>query len=227
MTGRGSARRGGERQRRARPALSAERIVDAAVRVADEGGLSRVSMRNVAAELGVEAMSLYHHVANKEALLDGLADWVFTRIDLPVPDDPWRAAMRDRAGSARRVLAAHPWALGLIESRTPGPALLAHHDAVLGCLRANGFTVPMATHAFSAIDAYVYGFVLTEQTMPFAAGQEREYAAGIEEHLPADRYPHLAETLREQVIDPGFAFSDEFDFGLELILDGLERRLEA
>lgn len=211
----------------ARRALSAERVVDAAVRVADQGGLARVSMRNVAAELGVEAMSLYHHVANKEALLDALADWVFTRIDVPEPDRPWREAMRERAGSARRVLAAHPWALGLIESRTPGPALLSHHDAVLGCLRANGFTVVMATHAFSAIDAYVYGFVLTEQTVPFAAGQEQAYAVGIEDRLPADRYPHLAEMLREQVIGAAFEFADEFEFGLEIILDGLERRLEG
>lgn len=214
-------------QSSSRPALSAERVVDAAVRVADDGGLARVSMRNVAAELGVEAMSLYHHVANKDALLDALADWVFTRIEVPAPQRPWRAAMRDRAASARRVLAAHPWALGLIESRTPGPALLTHHDSVLGCLRANGFTVVMATHAFSAIDAYVYGFVLTEQTVPFAAGQEQAYVLGIEEQLPADRYPHLAEMLREQVIDAGFEFADEFDFGLEIILDGLERRLEA
>ncbi|MGA8048377.1 MAG: TetR/AcrR family transcriptional regulator [Dermatophilaceae bacterium] len=214
-------------QSSSRPALSAHRVVDAAVRVADDGGLARVSMRNVAAELGVEAMSLYHHVANKESLLDALADWVFTRIELPAAEDPWREAMRERAGSARRVLGAHPWALGLIESRTPGPALLGHHDAVLGCLRANGFTVVMATHAFSAIDAYVYGFVLTEQTVPFAAGQEQAYAVGIEDQLPADRYPHLAETLREQVIGAGFEFADEFEFGLEIILDGLERRLEG
>ncbi|KAB7745300.1 TetR family transcriptional regulator [Nostocoides sp. F2B08] len=222
MSSTGSAGRRGSR-----PPLSAERVVDAAVRVADEGGLARVSMRNVAAELGVEAMSLYHHVASKEALLDALADWVFTQIDVPAPRDPWREAMRERAASARRVLAAHPWALGLIESRTPGPALLTHHDSVLGCLRANGFTVVMATHAFSAIDAYVYGFVLTEQTVPFAAGQEQEYAVGIEDQLPADRYPHLAEMLREQVIAAGFEFADEFDFGLEIILDGLERRLET
>ena len=136
--------------------------------------------------------------------------------------------MADRAASARRVLAHHPWALGLIESRrTPGPALLRHHDAVLGCLRRNGFSVALASHAFSAIDAYVYGFVLTEQTVPFAAGEEQAYAVGIEDHLPADRYPHLAEMLREQVIGAGFEFADEFDFGLELILDGVERRLEA
>lgn len=211
---------------RQRPALSPQRIVEAAVRVADEGGLRQVSMRNVAAELGVEAMSLYHHMAGKEALLDSLADWVFTRIDPPEQSDPWREAMTRRAGSARRALAAHPWALGLIESRTPGPALLTHHDATLGCLLANGFPMRMATHAFSATDAYVYGFVLTEQTVPFEAGGAEEFAAGVEQLIPADQYPHLSAMLHEQVLGHGYDFADEFDFGLELILDGLQRRLD-
>jgi len=212
---------------RERPALSPSRIVEAAARVADEGGLRQVSMRNVAAELGVEAMSLYHHLAGKEALLDALADWVFTQIEPPESTEPWREAMTRRAGSARIALAAHPWALGLIESRMPGPALLTHHDATLGCLLANGFATPMATHAFSAIDAYVYGFVLTEQTVPFEAGGTEEFAAGIEQFVPAKQYPHLARMLREQVIGHGYEFADEFDFGLELILDGLQRRLDT
>ena len=211
---------------RQRPALSPQRIVEAAVRVADRGGLPQVSMRNVAAELGVEAMSLYHHLKGKEALLDALADWVFTQIDPPEPTQPWREAMTRRAASARQVLGAHPWALGLIESRMPGPALLTHHDATLGCLVANGFPTPMAMHAFSAIDAYVYGFVLTEHTVPFEAGGAEEFASGIEQFVPADRYPHLAATLHEQVLGHGYDFGDEFDFGLDLILDGLERRLD-
>ena len=211
---------------RQRPALSPQRIVEAAVRVADEGGLRQVSMRNVAAELGVEAMSLYHHLAGKEALLDALADWVFTQIEPPQASEPWREAMTRRAVSARQALAAHPWALGLIESRMPGPALLTHHDATLGCLLANGFPTPMATHAFSAIDAYIYGFVLTENTVPFEAGGAEEFAAGIERLIPAERYPHLSAMLHEQVLGHGYDFGDEFDFGLELILDGLERRLD-
>lgn len=210
---------------RQRPALSAERIVEAAVRVADDGGLRQVSMRNVAAELGVEAMSLYHHLANKEALLDALADWVFTQIEPPEPAEPWRPAMQRRAGSARRALSAHPWALGLIESRSPGPALLAHHNATLGSLLANGFPMAMAAHAFSAIDAYVYGFVLTEQTVPFEAGGAEEFAAGVAQLIPAEQYPHLSAMLQEQVLGHGYEFADEFDFGLDLILDGLERRL--
>jgi AcrR family transcriptional regulator len=210
-----------------RPALSPEGIVLAAVRVADRGGLAGVSMRNVGKELGVEAMSLYHHLAGKDALLDALADWVFTRIERPGPDQPWRPAMVARAASARRELAAHPWALALVESRrTPGPALLGDHDAVLGCLRRQGFTVALAAHAFSALDAYVYGFVLTELTLPF---DEDEGASGFVEEIqdlidPA-AYPHLVEQVTEQVVGQDYSYGLEFDFGLDLVLDSLERHL--
>jgi AcrR family transcriptional regulator len=210
-----------------RPTLSPERIVDAAVRVADRGGLAQVSMRNVGRELGVEAMSLYHHLAGKDALLDELANWVFSQIELPDPALPWRQAMADRAASARRTLAQHPWALGLIESRrSPGPALLRHHDTVLGCLRYNGFSVPLASHAFSAIDAYVYGFVLTELNLPFDAEEGAEAFVGeIQSHLSPDLYPHLVEMVAEQVTPGGYSYGDEFEYGLDLILDGLEARL--
>lgn len=210
-----------------RPALTHERIIDAAVRAADRSGLAQLSMRNVAQELGVEAMSLYHHLDGKQALLDGLANWAFTQIELPDPKQPWRQAMSERAASARRMLARHPWALGLIESRrAPGPALLRHHETVLACLRGNGFSVALATHAFSAIDAYVYGFVLTELNLPFAAGESADdFVAEIRELLPADKYPHLVEMISEQVVGKDYAYSDEFAFGLELVLDGLERHL--
>ncbi|WP_300008909.1 TetR/AcrR family transcriptional regulator [Pseudonocardia sp.] len=212
-----------------RPALTRERIIDAAVRVADRGGREQVSMRTVGRELGVEAMSLYHHLAGKDALLDGLADWVFSRIALPAPRDPWRQAMIDRAASARRALAAHPWALGLIESRrSPGPALLRHHESVLACLRHNGFPVALASHAFSVIDAYVYGFVLTELTLPFDAGETAEdFVSGIRRALPADVYPCLVEMITEQVVGRDYVFADEFAFGLDLILDGLDGQLGA
>jgi AcrR family transcriptional regulator len=209
-----------------KPALSAERIVDAAAAVADAGGLAKVSMRSVGRELGVEAMSLYHHVAGKEALLDGLASWVFARIEPPAIDRPWRPAMTDRAHSARAALLAHPWGLGLIESRRPGPALLDHHEAVLGNLRANGFPLPLAASAFSALDAYTYGFVLTEISLPFGADDGPEGFVGEIEHLiPADRYPRMVEMMTEQVMRGGYAYGDEFVPGLDLILDGLERRL--
>jgi AcrR family transcriptional regulator len=212
---------------RRRPALDRQRIIDAAVRVAARGGVGRVSMRNVAKELGVEAMSLYHHLAGKDALLDGLADWIFTQIELPDPQRPWREAMTERAASARHALSRHSWALGLIESRrSPGPAVLRHHDAVLGCLRRNGFSVALASHAFSAIDAYVYGFVLTELNLPFEAGETAEqFVAGIEGVLSAAEHPYLVEMITGHVVGTGYAYADEFGFGLDLILDGLERHL--
>lgn len=207
--------------------LSGERIVEAAVAVADRGGLMAVSMRNVGRELGVEAMSLYHHVANKEALLDALADWVFSRIDLPDERERWREGMVKRAASARDVLGGHPWSLGLIESRsTPGPALMRHHNAVLGCLRAGGFPVTLASHAFSVIDAYVYGFVLTEQNLPFdsaASGAAEDFAADAAALI--QDYPHLAELIQE--LASGYTYAAEFHYGLDVILDELERRLHA
>lgn len=210
-----------------RPPLSAQRVIDAAARVADASGLAGVSMRSVGRELGVEAMSLYHHVANKDALLDGLADWIFERIDTPSPSGPWRAEMHRRAHSARTVLAAHPWGLGLIESRrSPGPATLHHHDAVIGCLRASGFTVALAAHAFSVLDAYVFGFVLSEVNLPFAPGESPdEFIEGIRAALPD--HPHLAEMVTEQIAGPDYAYGDEFDYGLALILDGLEARFRG
>lgn len=209
-----------------RPGLSPERIVDAAARVADASGLTGVSMRTVARELGVEAMSLYHHVPNKEALLDALADWVFDRIPLPDPSLPWREALTRRWVDARATLSAHPWGLGLIESRrSPGPATLRNHDAVLGCLLGAGFPVPLAATAFSALDAYVFGFVLTEQTLPFEPGESaEEFVEALA--LPTDDYPHLATFIAAQV-GPDYAHSDEFVIGLDLILDALEQRLSA
>lgn len=208
-----------------RTPLSRERIVDAAAAVADRDGLGGVSMRTVGRALGVEAMSLYHHVASKDDLLDALADWAMARVDLPDLDTPWRAAMRERARSARAVFSAHPWALGLVESRrTPGSALLRHHDTVLGCLRRNGFSVPLAAHAFSVLDSYVYGFVLTEQNLPFEAGEAAEEFVDSMD-LPVDAYPHLGEMMATLVVGGGYSYADEFDVGLELILDGLAARL--
>lgn len=214
---------------RPRTPLSPERIVVAAVEVADRSGLAAVSMRNVGKALGVEAMSLYHHVQGKEALLDALVEWVFTGIDLPEPAEPWRTAMYRRAASARDRLAAHPWAVGLIESRTaPGPALLRHHDAVLGSLRGGGFSVADAAHAFSVIDAYVFGFVLTEVNLPFDSPADVEdIAKGMMATMPEGDYPHLTELILSHALQPGYDHRTEFGFGLDLILDGLERLVEG
>ena len=213
----------------AREPLSPERIISAAAGVADRGGLTAVSMRSVGRELSVEAMSLYHHVDGKEALLDGLADWAFAQIRLPRETDSWREGMERRARSAREVLAAHPWALGLIESRTaPGPALLRHHDAVIGCLHRGGFPLLLASQAFSVIDAYVYGFVLTEQALPFdpaVAGDAGDFAQQVAPVLA--EYPHLAALVGELTTDRDYVFADEFEVGLGMILDQLAHRLAA
>ena len=209
-----------------RTPLSRERIIGAAASVADRAGVTAVSMRSVAKVIGVEAMSLYHHVPSKEALLDDLADWVFERIELPEVGDTWREALTARARSARSVLRAHPWALGMMESRpTPGPALLQHHDRLLGVLMTDGFSATLATHAFSAIDAYVYGFALTETSLPFEPGDGAEEAFAVTVAAPAELYPHIARAQAELFGDGGFAFADEFDYGLDLLLESLERRV--
>jgi AcrR family transcriptional regulator len=205
--------------------LSRERVLRAAVALADREGVSSLTMRKLAKELGVEAMSLYHHVAGKDALLDGMVDLVFSEIDLPASGRDWKAAMRQRAISAREVLARHPWAIALMESRsTPGPANLRHHDAVIGCLRQAGFSVALTAHAYSILDAYIYGFALQEASLPFAGPEETaEVAQAIMAGFPADAYPHLTELAVQHVLQPGYDYGHEYEFGLDLILDGLER----
>ena len=212
-----------------RTALSRDRVLRAAVAYADEHGIASLSMRKLGEVLRVEAMSLYNHIANKDELLDGMVDIVFGEIDVPTGGGDWRAAMHRRAVSAREVLARHRWAIGLMESRTsPGPATLGHHDAVLGVLRAGGFSVPMAAHAFSILDSYVYGFALTEATLPFDEGQPTaEVTQEIITRMPPGAYPHLTELAVEFVLHPGYDYGDEYAFGLGLILDGLERAVGA
>jgi AcrR family transcriptional regulator len=170
-------------------------------------------------------MSLYHHVANKDDLLDGMIDVVFDEIELPSDCSDWRRAMRHRALSARQVLARHGWAIRFMESRTsPGPATLRHHDAVLGCLRNAGFSVRLAAHAFSVLDSYIYGFALQERSLPFdTPRQTAELAQEMLAQFPVDEYPHLAELTTEHVLQPGYDYGKEFAFGLDLILEGLER----
>ncbi|TDC81881.1 TetR/AcrR family transcriptional regulator [Actinomadura sp. 7K507] len=202
-------------------------MLEAAIQVADRGGAEAITMRKVAQELGVEAMSLYHHVPNKDAILDGVVDVVFAAIELPGTEcDDWREAIRARASSARAVLSRHSWALGLMDSRRhPGPATLRHHDAVLGVLREAGFTLPMAAHAISLIDSYIGGFVLQEANLPVMAPDDvEEVAGGILEHLPADELPYLAEMITDHALRPGYDHRSEFGYGLDLILDALEAR---
>ncbi|MFF2745686.1 TetR/AcrR family transcriptional regulator [Kitasatospora sp. NPDC058048] len=213
----------GRRGTPARAPLSRERVIRAAVEVADEKGSAALTMRAVAGPLGVEAMSLYHHVAGREDILDGMVDAVFGEIELPPHDTDWKSAMRRRAISARAALLRHPWAIGLMDSRTrPGPATLRHHDAVIGALRTGGFSVPMTAHAVSLIDSYLYGFVLQEVGLPFKGGAEpAEVAGAILSGMPSGAYPHLAELATEHVLKPGYDYADEFAFGLALVLDAL------
>lgn len=211
-----------------RQRLSRDGILRTAVAIADEGGIEAVTMRRVAASLGVEAMSLYHHVAGKDALLDGMVDLVFAEIDEPPAEGTdWRAAMRARATSAREALRRHPWATPLMDSRTaPGPATLRHHEAVLGCLRTAGFDLPTTAHAVALLDSYLYGFALQEAALPFeGGGQELHDVAGaILADLPAEEFPHLAEMVTGHALRPGYDFGAEFSWGLDLLLDALERR---
>ena len=212
-----------------RQPLSRDRVLEAAVAFADVHGIDSLTMRKLGEVVGVEAMSLYNHVANKDDLLDGMIDRVFGEIGLPAGGPGWRAAMRARAVSARAVLSRHRWAIGLMESRTsPGAATLRHHDAVIGSLRAGGFSVEMAAHAFSLLDSYIYGFALQEATLPFDGGRDTaELAQEILAAVRPEDYPHLTELAVEHVMQPGYDYGNEFAFGLELILDGLERVLET
>jgi AcrR family transcriptional regulator len=212
--------------RRGRAPITRERVLSAALALADEGGHEALSMRNVGKQLGVEAMSLYNHVANKEDILDGLVDIVFSEIAVPSPGEAdWKTAMRERAISVRAALNRHRWAVGLMEGRmSPGPATLRSHDAVMGCLREAGFAFRAAVHALSVMDAYIYGFALQEKNLPFeTADQVSEVMTIQREHVPhMDDYPYLVEVATEMA-QAGYDYATEFEFGLDLILDALER----
>jgi len=208
-----------------RTPLSRERTLRAALRQADAGGLDALTMRSLAEVLGAAPMALYRHVANRDDLVDGLVDLVFAEIALPPGGSDWKRAMRQRAISLRDVLSRHRWAIGLMESRrNPGPANLRHHDAVIGSLRRGGFSIEMAAHAYSVLDGYVYGFALTKMNLPFDTSDEiAEVAETMLQPFPVNEYPNLVEMLTEHVMKPGYDYGEEFEYGLDLILDGLER----
>jgi AcrR family transcriptional regulator len=212
-----------------RPALNRQRVIAAAVTLADVIGADALTIRKLADELDVKPMTIYYHVPNKEAIIDGMVDAVFGEIDLPPADLDWKQAIRQRAASARVVLARHPWAAPLMESRTsPGQATLRHHDAVIGCLRAGGFSLAMTAHAYAVIDAFIYGFALQEASLPATAGEEMaDLAQAMSAAMPVGEYPHLVEFTTGHVLRPGYDFGHEFDFGIDLILDGLEAAAAA
>ncbi|WP_028636598.1 TetR/AcrR family transcriptional regulator [Nocardioides sp. URHA0032] len=217
----GSSEEAGER-----PRLNRERVLEGAMAVADAGGIDALTIRSLAQHLGVKPMSVYHYVANKDEILDGIVDLVFSEIELPAAGGEWRTEIRRRADSARSVLRVHPWAIGLMESRTsPGPATLRHHDAVIATLRGAGFSPALTAHAYALLDSYVYGFALQEAGLPFdGADSVGDVAEPIMERFKTGEYPHLVEMATGYYLRPGYDFGDEFTWGLELILDGLVRR---
>ncbi|MEJ7793309.1 MAG: TetR/AcrR family transcriptional regulator [Gaiellaceae bacterium] len=215
-------------------------MLETAVALAQGEGLESLTMRRLADELGAGAMTLYHYVPNKEKLLDGMVDIVFGEIELPTTDVDWRTAMRRRAISSREALNRHRWAVGLMESRTtPGPASLRLHNAVLGCLREGGFSIELTIQAYSVQDAYIYGFALQEKSVPFETAEEsaavaeeqyREYAELADERQLgelAEEFPYLAEVVAGHVAKVGYNFASAFEYGLDLILDALERRRDT
>jgi AcrR family transcriptional regulator len=210
----------------ARTRLSRERVLEAAMAIADRGGLAGLTIRSLAMELGAKPMSVYYYVASKDELLDALVDEVFARIDLPRAEGPWREEMGRRARSARTHLRQHSWAIALLESRTdPGPANLRHHEAVLACLRHAGFSMELTAHAYALLDAYVFGFAVQESSLPFEGPDSvGEVAEPIMALMATGEFPTMIDMATSYYLQPGYDFADEFEFGLELVLDGLERR---
>ncbi len=204
-----------------RTPLSRERVLDGGVALADRIGVMSFTIRKLADELGTRPMTIYHHVDGKDAILDGMIDRVFAAIDLPPDDQPWKDAVRARCVSARSVLARHPWATPLMESRSsPGPETLAHHDAMLGTFRRGGLSLPLTAHAYAILDSYVYGFALQEATLVVEADVDLvDLAEGMLAALA--EYPHMAEFTTGHVLQPGYDFTSSFEFGLDLLLDGL------
>jgi AcrR family transcriptional regulator len=211
-----------------RAPLSKERVLHAAVALAARDGIESLTMRKLADELGVGAMSLYYYVPNKEQLIDGMVDIVFGEIEPPSTDVDWKTAMRRRAISTRDALNRNRWAVGLMEGRTtPGPASLRLREAILRCLREAGFSIEMTIQAYSVQDAYIYGFALQEKGLPFESAEEStEVAEATLEHVDelAEHFPYLAEIVAGHVAKVGYDFTEAFEYGLELILDSLDQR---
>ncbi len=213
-----------------RKPLSRERVLKAALALVDKDGIESLSMRNLAAKLSVEAMSLYKHVANKDAVLDGLVELILREMEIPPAGTPWREAMRRRAWSVRHTILRHPWASVLIESRlAPGEARLSYADTVLSILKNAGFATEVQYRAFQMLDSYVYGYVLQEVNWPTKESDRKMMVVRLKEFLHDGRYPNLM-TVIEQArwlkLAPGEKpYDADFEFGLQLILDGLERLL--
>lgn len=211
---------------RPRPRLSAGRIIEAAVAIADAEGLEAVSMRRVASELGAKAMSLYNHLAGRDAIVDGMVDAVVAEVYLPDVHGQWRIEMRDRARSAHQMLLRHRWAaLAILPRINVGPAMLRYIDATLGCLMEAGFSPAAADHAWNAMDNHIYGFTLQELTFPVDAPDYAAAAADYIDHISAETYPFM-NLLSRMVAEGSHSGVSDFEFGLDLIIDGLAQRIE-
>lgn len=208
----------------ARERITRDRILQTGIELADARGISGLTMRGLGEALGVEAMSLYNHVSNKADLLSGMMDAVFAEVELPSHSDDWRTAIHKRSVSFHAALIRHPWSSSLRDSATQsGPAILRHHDRVIGTFRNAGFSVALTAHAFSLVDSYIYGFALQEASMPLSTEEQSAQAAEtLMAKLPVAEYPYLAELTVDHVLKPGYSYGDEFTIGLDLVLDSLE-----
>ena len=210
--------------KRTRQKLSRDLVLRTALHIADEDGIEAVSMRRLGQALHVEAMSLYKHVAGKEDILDGIADLVMDEVPVPDRDLPWRIALRQSAIATYRALLRHPWAGPVLESRrNPGPRRTGYLDAVVSILLGAGFSLPDVARAFMAVDSHVYGFALTVLAWPFDLRDSPEQAAIMADETFGDAFPGLRAMAELAIVGPGVPV--EIEFGLDLILDGLERRL--
>jgi AcrR family transcriptional regulator len=213
-----------------RAPLSRDLVLTAAMGIADAGGIGALTIRTLAQTLGVKPMSVYYYVANKDEILDAIVDLVFSEIDVPIVGGDWEAEIRRRSQSARTVLVRHPWSIAMLQSRLrPGPFTLRHHNAVIGTLRAAGFPLALAAHAFALIDAYVFGFALSESALPIHGPDSVAETAGtmMKEFFDPAEYPHLLEFTVDHIMKPDYDFGAEFDYGLTVILDGLAAALAA
>ena len=207
--------------------LSRDRVLRAAVALADSAGIESLSMRKLAQELGVVPMALYKHVANKEELLDGMVDVVVGEIDPPVHGTDWKSAVRQRILSARRALLRHPWASRVLESRTnPTPLVLGYMDSMIGMFRAGGLSMDLTHHVLHTVGSRIFGF--TQELFEVSPSGDPETQASMPPEM-AERYPHITELViavyhdQASVVGPGCDDQFEFEFALDLLLDGIER----
>jgi AcrR family transcriptional regulator len=210
-----------------RAPLSRERVLETALAMADDGGIEALSMRKLAQELGVEAMSLYNHVANKDDILDGIVDLVASEIEPPSDEDDWKTALRRSSISAHEAHTKHPWAASLwMAPRGPSPPRLQYADSILRTFREAGFSEHLTYHGYHSVVVHVLGYTLQEQNFRFRGDELKRMAEAFLRDFPADDYPDLAEHIRQHM-EPEDDHQGAFEFGLDLILDGLERLRDA